>query len=56
MRPSDLFFSRPEYAPWPLEVFRDHIYQGSRSELETPYWMAKRAEKEAKRAKRRRRN
>jgi len=56
MRPSDLSSSRPECAPWPLEASRGHTHQGSRSELETPYWMARCAEKGAKRAKRRRRD
>jgi len=56
LRPQEPIYNHPEYAGWPLEVFRNHIHQNMRSKLETPYWMAKRAEKEAKKAKRRRRN
>jgi hypothetical protein len=36
------------YAPWPLEVFRNHIYQELRDRKERPYWLGKRKEKEDK--------
>jgi hypothetical protein len=39
------------YAPWPLEVFRNHIYQELRDRKERPYWLAKRKEKEDKKNK-----
>ena len=39
------------YAPWPLEVFRNHIYQELRDRTERPYWLAKRKEKEDKKNK-----
>jgi hypothetical protein len=39
------------YAPWPLDVFRNHIYQELRDRTERPYWLGKRKEKEDKKNK-----
>jgi len=52
MRPKILRQYRPEYSAFPLQVFRDHISQELRSIVETPHWMAERARKAARRAKR----
>lgn len=48
MKPKQLWQFRPEYKVFSLDVFRDHIYQESRSALETNYWLVKRKKKEAK--------
>ena len=42
MKPKQLWEYRPEYKEFPLDVFRDHIYQESRSALESNYWLVKR--------------
>ena len=39
------------YGPYPLKVFSDHIQQELRARRERPYWMARKAEKEARKAK-----
>jgi hypothetical protein len=39
------------YAPWPLEVFRNHIHQELRDRKQRPYWLGKRKEKEDKKIK-----
>jgi len=49
--PSVLQATREEYKPWPRKVFGDHIQQELRARRERPYWMARRAEKEAEKAK-----
>ena len=51
MHPSELKATRNEYKPWPRKVFGDHIQQELRARRERPYWMARRAEKEAEKAK-----
>ncbi len=45
--------TRTEYAPWvPFpKVFRDHIHQELRAQLERPYWLARRKEKEEEKRK-----
>jgi len=48
MYPRVLQATRPEYAPFPGKVFRDHIHQELRARKERPYWMARRKEKEEK--------
>lgn len=50
-KPKELWVTRPEYKTYPLNVFRDHIQQELRARRERPYWMARRAEKEAEKAK-----
>ena len=50
-KPKELWVTRPEYKAYPLNVFRDHIQQELRARRERPYWMARRAEKEAEKAK-----
>ena len=57
MKPRQLQASRPEYAPWALfpKVFRDHIHQELRAQLERPYWLARRKEKEEQKKKEARR-
>jgi sRNA-binding carbon storage regulator CsrA len=39
------------YAPWPLEVFRNHIYQELQDRKQRLYWLGKRKEKEEKKIK-----
>ena len=51
MQPQELKNTCAEYEPYPLKVFRDHIQQELRSRTERPYWLARRAEKEAEKAK-----
>jgi len=51
MKPKALQASRPEYAPYPGKVFSDHIQQEVRARYERPYWMARKAEKEARKGK-----
>ena len=45
LKPKALRLLRPEYQEFDLDVFRAHIYQEARSELETPYWMSKKKKK-----------
>jgi len=51
MKPRQLQATRPQYAPYPPKVFKDHIQQEIRSRCERSYWMARRAELEAKKKK-----
>jgi len=53
MKPRQLQATRPEYSPYPSEVFRDHIYQETRGRCERSYWLARRAEKEEQKKKKR---
>ena len=46
MQPKELHSKRPEYAVYPLDVFRNHIYQEQRARRERPYWMARKKKKE----------
>ena len=46
MRPKALRASRPQYLQFPLDVFRNHIYQETRARMERPYWLARKKEKE----------
>ena len=46
MKPKELYSSRPEYQIFELEKFRKYIYQETRLELETNYWIVKRKMKE----------
>ena len=39
MQPRALRNSRPKYQEFPLDVFRNHIYQEERSSRERPYGM-----------------
>jgi sRNA-binding carbon storage regulator CsrA len=49
MMPSEIHkLHEGAYAPWPLEVFRNHIYQELKDRKQRPYWLGKRKEKEAK--------
>ena len=41
MKPHILYQKRKEYQEFPLEVFRDHIYQEIRSRTGSLYWSAK---------------
>jgi len=50
MTPKPLRETRQEYQEFPLPVFAGHIGQEVRSLTESPYWMAKTAQKRAKRA------
>jgi len=52
--PRELQATRPEYAPYPSKVFRDHIHQETRSRLERSYWLARRKEKEEAEKRKRR--
>jgi hypothetical protein len=45
MTPNVLWCSRPEYKRFPLEVFRNHVYQECRSRLGKPYWIKKKEDK-----------
>ena len=40
-----MYLYRPEYQAFSLDVFRAHIYQEARTEVETPYWMGRRLKK-----------
>jgi len=52
MTPQQLKATRQQqYGPYPLKVFSDHIQQELRARRERPYWMARKAEKEARKAK-----
>lgn len=51
MKPCLLHSSREEYMEYPLDVFRGHIQQELRERTERPYWLARKAEKEAKKLK-----
>jgi hypothetical protein len=42
IKPADLWKSREEYKEFPLHIFRAHIYQEKRKQLEGPYWQNKR--------------
>jgi len=55
MEPLQLHKTRPEYSPYPLTVFRDHIHQELRGRRERPYWMARREEAEKKKKKKKKR-
>jgi hypothetical protein len=44
--PKQLRLSRSEYQNFDLQVFRKHIYQETRSRIETPYWIYKKKKKE----------
>jgi len=46
MKPEKLKGKRPEYDPWPLDVFRNHIHQELRARKERPYWLGRRKHKE----------
>jgi len=37
--PKELYESRDEYQEWPLDVFRDHIYQELRRRKTQSYWL-----------------
>jgi hypothetical protein len=53
--PNDLWKSRPEYQQFPLEVFRQHIYQEEYSQSGRSYWMHKKKLKaDAKKDRKRR--
>ena len=45
IKPEQLWNSRKEYQAFPLTVFRKHIHQELRAELETGYWLNKKEEK-----------
>ena len=45
MKPKSLRLSRPEYRKFELEIFRGHIYQETRRNVETNYWLVKRKKK-----------
>lgn len=51
LKPMALHASREEFADFPLDVFRDHIYQEVRTRKGRSYWMARKEEKEAQKAK-----
>lgn len=40
MTPEQLYFDKPAYREFPLEVFRKHLYQGRVTVLGRSYWMA----------------
>jgi hypothetical protein len=46
MKPAELHQTRQAYLLFPLDVFRNHIYQEKREKLESPYWLNKKAAKE----------
>jgi hypothetical protein len=46
VKPKQLRLSRVEYQDFDLQVFRKHIYQETRSHIETPYWIYKKKKKE----------
>jgi len=50
MTPEALRNSRQEYLLFPKKIFRDHIYQELRERRERPYWLARKREKEMKKA------
>jgi hypothetical protein len=41
MKPRELQATRPEYSPYPLKVFRDHVQQELRARCERSYWLAR---------------
>jgi hypothetical protein len=45
MKPKKLWKSRPEYQSFDLQVFRGHIHQALRAEVETNYWIVKKKKK-----------
>ena len=51
MKPQQLQATRPQYSPYPLKVFRDHVQQELRSRRERSYWLARRRQKEKEKAK-----
>jgi hypothetical protein len=53
MTPLALYKTRPaEYGQFPLDVFRDHLYQEVRGRKERGYWLNKKKKKEARLARR----
>lgn len=48
MTPAKLRDTNESYKEWPLETFRNHIYQEDRKGVETPYWAHVRVEKQQK--------
>ena len=52
MKPRILWAYREVYQTFDPDLFRAHIYQQVRSELETPYWIVKKKRKMAKYAER----
>lgn len=51
MEPRELKAARPEYTPFPSDVFSGHIQQELRARKERPYWLARRKEKEEEKSK-----
>ena len=43
--PRELHQARVEYQAYPLDVFRKHIHQETRSRRETAYWLVKKQQK-----------
>jgi hypothetical protein len=52
MKPRELQATRPEYSPYPLKVFRDHVQQERRARCESSYWLARILEKKKEKEKR----
>jgi hypothetical protein len=50
-KPEMLRLKRAEYQEFELDKFRQHIYQETRADKETPYWVYKKAKKERNRRK-----
>jgi len=51
MKPKELRQTREEYMEFPLDVFRDHIEQETRSRLGRSYWQARTKKTKAEKAK-----
>ena len=45
-KPKELWKQRPEYQQFNLNIFRNHIYQESCSQVEAAYWLVKKQKKE----------
>jgi hypothetical protein len=48
MKPRKLHLTRKEYRAFELDIFRGHIYQETRSRLESGYWLVKKRKKAKK--------
>jgi hypothetical protein len=51
MKPMELWNSRPEYKQFDQNVFREHIYQEERKQLQSSYWMKRNEDSKKKKKK-----
>ena len=48
-KPRELYLTRPQYQQFDINIFRKHIYQETRRQLDSNYWLVKKKKKEKKR-------